>query len=67
VHWLLPKSEPGFYAKNHMIGVVTFVQPYVIQDVPYYAARISMEIGFEKKVAEIVAQEVCVTHISIPT
>ncbi|KAK0194719.1 hypothetical protein F5146DRAFT_978197 [Armillaria mellea] len=58
VEWLnLSDPSEDFYAKNHMVGTVTFVQPHVINGARYSSARISMEVGVEKKFVAIVGQE----------
>ena len=70
VEWLNisnPHPKQKFYAKNHMVATVRFVKPQTIDGMVYMSARISMELGIEKKVVAVVAQEVCSTHISIPT
>ena len=68
IEWLnLSEPENNFYAKNHMVATVTFATPQVFGNKEYSSARISMEVGTEKKVVEIVGQEVRSTHIPMST
>ncbi|KAI6038756.1 hypothetical protein EDC04DRAFT_2569322 [Pisolithus marmoratus] len=48
-------SEPniGFYAKNHIVSAVTFVEPVQFNRRQYVSAHISMELGLWKKVKGI--------------
>src|SRR5258708_38341355 len=67
IEWLnISLPDKDFYAKNHMVATVTFTTPQFFNNVEYLSARISLELGPEKKV-EIVVQEVRSTHISIST
>lgn len=68
VEWFnLSDPDRNFYSKNHMVGAVTFVEPYASNGVEYCSARISMELGVEKKVVAAVGQKVRGTHIYTPT
>ncbi|KIO26489.1 hypothetical protein M407DRAFT_7785 [Tulasnella calospora MUT 4182] len=48
VEWL---KTPQPYAKNHMVAAVTFAEPQLLNNKKYYSARLSMELGPEKKVS----------------
>ncbi|KAL1668905.1 hypothetical protein EV121DRAFT_266363 [Schizophyllum commune] len=59
VQWLdLSEPESGFYAKNHMVAALSFAQPWTPDGLTYYnSARLSMELGVEKKSADLIGQE----------
>lgn len=64
VEWLnMSKPEENFYAKNHMVAMLAFTESKGIGKKTYKAARISMELSAEKKVAQIVGQKVGGTQL----
>ena len=66
MEWLnISKPGENIYAKNHMDSTVMLIQPYVINDVKYFSAHISMELGVEKKVVVVISQEVHSIHTSM--
>ena len=59
IEWLnISEPEIGFYSKNHMVATLIFAESVTINSVKYMSAHLSMELGKEKTVFEIVGQEV---------
>lgn len=59
IEWLnISDPKENFYAKNHMVATLVFSEGVIINNLNYFSARLSMELGPEERVAEIVSQEV---------
>ncbi|KAF9512518.1 hypothetical protein BS47DRAFT_1244696, partial [Hydnum rufescens UP504] len=51
IEWLdMAEPEHDIYSKNHMVPSVVFTMPKVFDKKKYSSAKISMELGTEKKV-----------------
>jgi hypothetical protein len=65
IKWLnVTLPDIGVYAKNHLIVVVSFVQPQVIDSQTCHAARISIETGALKEVAELATEMIWIAFMS---